>query len=42
MLRTVRRIERVPVAPSAHAALGQVTERMDMEAVLAVGFEAGD
>jgi hypothetical protein len=39
---TVRGIERVPVATSTQAALGQVTQRVDVKTVLAVGLEARD
>lgn len=39
---TVRGVERVPVATSTQAALCQVTQRVDVKTVLAVGLEARD
>jgi hypothetical protein len=40
--RTVGGIERVPVAAGAHAALAQITKRVYVKAVLAVGLETCD
>jgi hypothetical protein len=42
LARTVSGIERVPVAASAHAALAQITQRVYVKAVLAVGLEPRD
>jgi len=39
---TVRSIERIPMAACAHAALCEVTQGVDVEAVLAVGLETSD
>ena len=40
--RTVVSIERVPMTSSTQAALGQISQSVDVEAVLAVWLEAGD
>ena len=39
---TVRSIKRIPMAACAHAALCEVTQGVDVEAVLAVGLETSD